>query len=127
MILMGIATGLFLAPNLRSVMSALPGQRRGIGSALVSLFLNVGLTVSLNFAIFIMSLTSPYKLITKLVSLVNPIAITSAQKAIFGESIKHTYVALAIVNGIAILPSVLQINRRRTSSNSGIEATILAE
>ena len=42
MILMGVATGLFLAPNLRSVMAALPGQRRGIGSALVSPFLKRG-------------------------------------------------------------------------------------
>jgi len=115
MILMGVATGLFLAPNLRSVMAALPGQRRGIGSALVSLFLNVGLTVSLNFAVLVMSLTAPYDLLTGLISALNPLTITLPQKAIFMESIKNTYVALAIVNGIAILPSIFQLNRRRSS------------
>lgn len=116
MILMGIATGLFLAPNLRSVMSSLPEQRRGIGSALVSLFLNVGLTVSLNFAIFIMSLTSPYNLLTNLISATNPLAIMLPQKTLFIESIKNTYIALGIVNGIAIIPSVFQLNLRPSSS-----------
>jgi EmrB/QacA subfamily drug resistance transporter len=127
MVLMGVATGLFLAPNLRSVMAALPGQRRGIGSALVSLFLNVGLTISLNFAIFVMSLTSPYDLITNLLTAAGSISITLPQRVMFIESIKNTYFALAIVNGIAILPSIFQLNLRQSLSNSRHEPVISAE
>ncbi len=112
MILMGIGTGFFLAPNLRSVMGALPMERRGVGSSLVSLFLNVGLAVSLNFAILIMSQFAPYGLITRLVSGIDPLSVTSAEKMIFIESITKTYLALAVVNAIAIIPSAIQINRK---------------
>ncbi len=112
MVLMGIATGLFLAPNLRSVMGALPMQRRGVGSALVALFLNIGLTISLNFAILIMSLTAPYELISRIVSGIGSVAVTAAQQALFMESLKSAYFVIAIVNALAIIPSVLQINKR---------------
>lgn len=111
MALMGVGTGFFLAPNLRSVMGALPMQRRGIGSALVGLFLNVGLTVSLNFAIVVMSFTAPYALITKIVTGIDSFTVTAAQQTLFMESIKNTYFVIAIVNALAILPSVFQINR----------------
>jgi hypothetical protein len=56
-----------------------------------------------------------YDPLTGLISALNPLAITLPQKAIFMESIKNTYVALAIVNGIAILPSIFQLSRRRSS------------
>lgn len=111
MTLMGVATGLFLAPNLRSVMGALPIQRRGVGSALVSLFLNIGLTVSLNLAIVIMSFTAPYALITQIVSGIGSVSVTSAQITLFMDSIKSAYFVIAILNALAIIPSVFQINR----------------
>ena len=111
MALMGVGTGLFLAPNLRSVMGALPMQRRGVGSAMVGLFLNIGLTVSLNFAIVIMSLTAPYSLITRIISQVGSASVTPSEQMLFMESIKSAYFAIAIVNALAILPSVFQVNR----------------
>ena len=49
--MLGLGTGLFVAPNLRAVMSSVPPERHGVGSALFTLFLNIGLTVSLNFAV----------------------------------------------------------------------------
>jgi EmrB/QacA subfamily drug resistance transporter len=113
MALMGVATGLFLAPNLRSVMGALPMQRRGVGSALVSLFLNIGLTISLNLAIVIMSFVAPYTLITSIISSIGSVSVTAAQQALFMDSIKFTYSIIAVVNALAIIPSVFQINRHR--------------
>ena len=112
MVLLGVGTGLFVAPNLRAVLSAVPEKRRGIGSALFSLFLNLGFTVSLNFAIFIMSLTVPYALITQILSSVNPATITLADKILFIDSLKNTYLALGIINAVAVLPSLLQITRK---------------
>lgn len=43
MVILGAGTGLFVAPNLRAVMSSVPPERHGIGSALFTLFLNIGL------------------------------------------------------------------------------------
>jgi MFS family permease len=110
MALLGIGTGLFLAPNLRGVMGSVPMQRRGIGSALVTLFLNMGLAISLNLAILVMSFTAPYSIITKIVSAINPLTISASDRILFFDSIRSTYLVLAIINAFAILPSLLQIN-----------------
>ena len=83
MVLLGLGTGLFVAPNLRAVMSSVPTERHGIGSALFALFLNIGLTVSLNFAVLIMSFTAPYNLITQILTAVNTQAISASDKALF--------------------------------------------
>jgi EmrB/QacA subfamily drug resistance transporter len=112
MILLGVGTGLFIAPNLRSIMGSVPPQRRGIGSALFTLFVNLGLTVSLNFAILIMSLTAPYDVITRIISSINPLSIPVAERLLFVESLKNTYLAFGVVNALAIVPSLLQINFR---------------
>ena len=127
MVLLGIGTGLFLAPNLRGVMGAVPEQRRGIGSAMVTLFLNIGLTVSLNLAIIVMSLTSPYELITRIISSVNPVSITAPDKILFFESLKNTYLATAIVNALAIPASLLQISRKSTRQKTEKPTIALAE
>jgi EmrB/QacA subfamily drug resistance transporter len=119
MIILGVGTGLFIAPNLRSVMGSVPQRRRGIGSALFALFVNLGLTVSLNFAIFIMSLTAPYEVITRIISAVNPKSIPMVEQLLFVESLKNTYLAFAAINALAIIPSLLQINFRKKEEKSG--------
>jgi EmrB/QacA subfamily drug resistance transporter len=110
MIIMGIGTGLFIAPNLRSVMSSMPDKRSGIGSALFALFVNLGLTLSLNIAILIMSLTAPYDVITRIISAVNPLSIPTADRLLFVESLKNTYIAFGIINTFAVVTSLLEIN-----------------
>jgi EmrB/QacA subfamily drug resistance transporter len=120
MVLLGLGTGFFLAPNLRSVMGALPMERRGIGSALVSLFLNIGLTVSLNLAIVLMSLTAPYSIITSVISAVSQTSLSATDTALFFSSLKNTYFALGIINTLAIIPSILQINRKRQQKKEKI-------
>ncbi|MGE5575454.1 MAG: MFS transporter [Ignavibacteria bacterium] len=130
MALMGVGTGFFLAPNLRSVMGARPMQRRGVGSAIVGLFLNVGLTVSLNFAIVVMSFTAPYSLITRIITGIDYVSVTASQQALFMDSIRSTYFVIAIVNALAILPSVFQINRKpknRASSSSKQPSSVTVE
>jgi EmrB/QacA subfamily drug resistance transporter len=107
MVLLGVGTGLFVAPNLRAVMSSVPTERHGIGSALFTLFLNIGLTVSLNLTVVIMSLTAPYDLITQIISAVNPASIPAAGRALFVASLKNTYFAFAIINTIAIIPAAI--------------------
>ncbi len=121
MVILGVGTGLFLAPNLRGVMGALPAQRRGTGSAMVTLFLNIGLTVSLNVAIVVMSLTAPYNLITRLVSANNPISLPASERLVFFNSLRNTYLATAIINALAIPPTILQISGglRRLQTKAG--------
>ena len=107
MVTLGIGTGLFVAPNLRAVMSSVPPERHGIGSALFTLFLNIGLTVSLNLAVLVMSFTAPYNLITQIITAANPQSIPPGGIALFLASLKNTYFAFAIVNTLALIPAVI--------------------
>jgi EmrB/QacA subfamily drug resistance transporter len=107
MVTLGVGTGLFVAPNLRAVMSSVPIERHGIGSALFTLFLNIGLTVSLNLAVLVMSFTAPYSLITQIITAVNPQSIPSGGIVLFLDSLKNTYFVFAIINGLALVPAII--------------------
>ena len=116
MVLLGFGTGLFVAPNLRAVMSSVPMERRGVGSALFTLFLNIGLTVSLNLTVLIMSLTAPYDLITRIISAANPASIPATGITLFTESLKNTYFAFAIINSLALIPAVIGGRTKKTEN-----------
>jgi hypothetical protein len=93
-------------------MASVPANGRGIGSALFTLFVNLGLTVSLNLAILVMSVTAPYDVITRIISAVNPLSISVGDRLLFVESLKNAYIAFGIINGLAIVASLLQIRRK---------------
>jgi MFS family permease len=117
MVLLGVGTGLFVAPNLRAVMSSVPIERHGIGSALFTLFLNIGLTVSLNLTVVILSLTAPYDLITQIIGAANSTSISAAGRALFVASLKNTYFAFAIINSIAIIPALIGGRIKKTDKS----------
>jgi EmrB/QacA subfamily drug resistance transporter len=106
LVLFGVSMGFFSSPNMSAVMTACPADERGVGSALRSTFLNVGFAVSLNLAILIMSLTIPYTLVTQVAS--GYTATLSIGKEMFLQSLKTTYLWLAFVNALALIPSILR-------------------
>jgi hypothetical protein len=59
-----------------------------------------------------MSLTAPYDVMTRIISAVNPLTIPTADRLLFVESLRNTYLAFGIINTFAILASLLQINFR---------------
>ena len=104
--LFGASIGLFSSPNMSSVISAVPINRRGIGSAVRSTFLNVGMAFSLNLAILIISFTIPYALVTQIASgYANSL---DSEKALFMEGLQSAYLWLAGLNALAIVPSFLR-------------------
>ncbi|HLN89164.1 MAG TPA: MFS transporter [Candidatus Binatia bacterium] len=117
MVLLGMGTGLFVAPNLRAVMSSVPIERRGVGSALFILFLNIGLTVSLNLTVLIMSLTAPYDLITRILVAANPQSIPTSGIALFVDSLKNTYLVFAVINAMAIIPAIVGSRTKKTENS----------
>jgi EmrB/QacA subfamily drug resistance transporter len=108
MMLLGAGIGLFISPNISSIMGSVPIQRRGIASAFRATFFNVGFTISLNLAVLIMTFTVPYSTVTKIISSTNVIFIPEADKVLFAEGLKNTYLWLAVLNTAAIPPSVLR-------------------
>lgn len=121
MILVGIGMGLFVSPNISSIMSSVPGNRRGIASALRATFFQVGYVISLNAAVLIMTFVIPYQTITQVISAVNPIAITPADKLLFMKALSTAYFWLAIVNTAAIPPSILRSSRTNKAKRTVLE------
>jgi MFS family permease len=108
MIIVGGGMGLFASPNMSSIMSSVPENRRGIASALRATFFQVGFVISLNAAVLIMTFVIPYERITEVISAINPIAIPESEKLLFLKGLDSAYFWLATINLAAIVPSVFR-------------------
>ncbi|HYU06223.1 MAG TPA: MFS transporter [Thermoplasmata archaeon] len=113
--LFGAGLGFFASPNISSIMGSVPAERRGIASGFRATFFNIGYTVSLNLAILIMTFTVRYDLVTQILSSGDPGAISSAERLLFAQGIRTTYLWLAGLNTIAILPSLFRGRRAAPS------------
>jgi EmrB/QacA subfamily drug resistance transporter len=119
MMLFGAGIGIFGSPNMSSIMGSVPPKRRGIGSALRATFFNVGFATSLNLAILIMSLVVPYALITFVIS-PGTTVVTKSEQMMFLNGMKTAYLWLAVLNAIAVIPSILRgrgLKGRETSAS----------
>jgi len=114
MAILGVGLGTFVSPNISSVMSSVPAIRRGVASGLRATFFNVGFAISLNLAVSIMTVTAPYLVVTKIISSLNPMDVSRADRVLFIRGLSNTYLWLAIINLAAIPPSVLRGGRGQT-------------
>jgi MFS family permease len=108
MMMIGAGMGLFVSPNISSIMSSVPEMERGIASAFRATFFQVGFVTSLNVAVLTMTFVIPYKTITDVISAVNPVTISESDRLLFLEGLRTAYSWLAIINIAAIAPSVLR-------------------
>ncbi len=110
MMVLAAGSGAFVSPNTSAVMGSVPPHRRGIASAVRGTLFNVGLTVSLNLAILLMASVAPYSLISQVIAS-NGTSVTASSTRVFVEAIQKTYIWLAVINGTAIVPSLLRGRR----------------
>ncbi|MDV3276993.1 MAG: MFS transporter [Nitrososphaerales archaeon] len=111
LVICGFGMGLFSSPNMSSVMGSVPGPRRGVASGLRATFFNVGLTLSFNVVILVMTFFLPYSLITSIISSTNISSIASSARVLFADGLDKAYLVLAVVNTVAIIPSLLRGRR----------------
>jgi EmrB/QacA subfamily drug resistance transporter len=119
----GIGTGLFGSPNMSSLMGAVPPERRGIASAFRSIMFSIGFTLSLNLAILLMATVIPYGLLSQIIT-EQVAGLTDANKLLFLNAMKTTYLWLAGINTLAIVPSVLRGKRVVNAPLSPAEAAL---
>src|SRR5438876_1222423 len=110
LILFGAGLGFFASPNISSIMGSVPPERRGIASGFRATFFNVGYTISLNLAILITTFTVPYALVTQVIGS-GGTGISEADRILFAQGLNTTYLSLAGLNTLAILPSMLRGRR----------------
>ncbi len=119
MMIFGTGLGIFASPNMSSIMGAVPSERRGIASAFRATFFNVGFVISLNLAILIMTFTIPYSQVSAIISAANPGALPASETDAFVAALRNAYLWMAVINSIAIVPSMLRGQRSRTNGASG--------
>jgi len=120
MILLGVATSMFLAPNVSYSMTPVPPQRRGVAASVRSTFFNVGLTVSLNLVVLIMTFTVPYSIVTAVISSVGAVVIPTMYRSLFMAGLKSAYLWLAVLNALALVPVYLSISKAHDVVSSSI-------
>jgi hypothetical protein len=102
-----------------SIMGSVPGERRGIASALRAVFFSTGSVISINFAILVMTLTVPYRIVSGVMT--SSISITAAETALFSGGISNAYLWMAGINALAIIPSLLRGKRVKATEQLKME------
>jgi len=115
----GAGMGLFVSPNMSSIMGSVPAHRRGVASGLRATFFNVGFTLSFNIVILVLSLYVPYSTITNIISSSQGTSVTLGDKAVFSNGLDSVFLVLAVINTVAIVPSLLRGRRTSNDDTSG--------
>ncbi len=119
LIIGGAGMGLFMSPNMSSIMGSVPPHRRGVASGLRATFFNIGFTVSFNIVILVLAFFVPYSLITSVISSSSGLPPSSYDRLAFSNGLDNVYLILAAINTLAIVPSLLRGKRAAANSNTG--------
>lgn len=105
LMLLGVGSGMWVSPNVSSIMGSVPANRRGIASAFRMTMGNIGDTLSFGIAILLMTFAIPYN---ELNSLIDSYAVPGAVvigKLQFIHGFQLVALVLACVNALAIYPA----------------------
>ena len=98
MIIAGIGGGLFVAPNVASIMNATPAPRRGVAAGMSSTLINAGFLLSLGIAFAVMASSVPSTVLQEIFSgsavAVSPLIINNFVGALHGLFILMGFVSL---------------------------------
>ena len=124
---LGAGTGLWVSPNISSIMGSVPANRRGIASAFRITLSNIGDTASFGLAVLIMTLVIPYGALNSLVlgyTLPGQIAI-GKQEFIMGFQLAA--LVLAAINTVAIIPATFTRNKPASFEKVGTKISRIGE
>jgi MFS family permease len=108
LILLGVGNGMFIAPNISSIMRSVPANRRGVASGFRTTMFNVCGTVSTGLAILLITTGIPYSVFSSLLRSMNPSALGRLPEQEFINGFKVASFVFGIINTGAIIPSVLR-------------------
>jgi EmrB/QacA subfamily drug resistance transporter len=108
LILLGVGNGMFVAPNISSIMGSVPANRRGVASGFRTTMFNIGGTASAGLAILLITTGIPYSVFSGLLRSMNPSALGRVPEQEFINGFKVASFVFGIINTGAIIPSVLR-------------------
>jgi EmrB/QacA subfamily drug resistance transporter len=107
MILAGIGGGMFVAPNISSIMNASPAARRGIAAGISSTMITTGFLLSLGVAFVIMATTMPLSTLQAIFAGL-PVAANELNVNLFMDAMHKMFLLMAGVSLIAAIPSSMR-------------------
>jgi EmrB/QacA subfamily drug resistance transporter len=111
MILTGIGGGMFVAPNISSIMNASPVVRRGIASGMSSTMVTAGFLLSLGIAFAIIAGSMPLSTVQAIFAGL-PIAANALNVNLFMDAMHKIFLMVAIISLVAAIPSSMRGPRK---------------
>ena len=108
LVLLGIGSGMFVSPNISSIMRSVPPNRRGVASAFRTTMFNVGGTASAGLAILLITTAIPYDTFSNLLRSPDPRAFGEMPEQAFVNGFRSAAFVLACINTLAIIPSLMR-------------------
>src|SRR5438132_437295 len=109
MILAGIGGGLFIAPNVASIMNSVPIVRRGVAAGMSATLFNVGFLVSLGLAFAIMASRMPLPVMQAIFAGL-PIPQGQVEIGSFMDAFHQIFVAIAGISLFGAIPAAVRRN-----------------
>lgn len=105
---MGWGNGMFTPPNLKAIMSSVPANRVGVASGFRNTMFQIGSTTSYGLIILFITFGIPYNAFSMLLQGSLPQSLISVAKQEFFNGFRIAALILAVIDAIAILPSVMR-------------------
>ena len=115
-ILYGAAFSMFVAPSTSWGMGPVPPGTRGVAASLRSTLWNLGLAVSLNLAVLIMTFIVPFGTLSAVISSGNTGFVSLADRTLFLGGIRASYLWLGLLNLCTLIPIAWATRKSRTKS-----------
>jgi EmrB/QacA subfamily drug resistance transporter len=114
MIFAGIGSGLFIAPNVASIMNSVPVLRRGVAAGMSSTMFNVGFLVSLGLAFAIMASRIPLSVLQAIFA---GLTATLSQIQLDGFMVAF-HLIFWVIAGISLVGAILTSIRRSSRAET---------
>ncbi len=109
MVLSGAGNGMFVAPNIASIMNSVQPTRRGVASGMASLIYNVGSLFSVSLIFVVLATSVPR---VELQSLFAGLPVQGGvNDKVFGRGVSLVYLLMGAFNFAALVPSSLRLRR----------------
>ena len=106
MIIAGIGGGMFVAPNVASIMNATPAERRGVASGMSSTLINAGFLLSLGMAFAVMAASVPTAVLQQIFS-GSKVSISSGVLDRFTSSLHDLFLLMGFISLFAAVPAYM--------------------
>jgi len=108
MVVSGIGGGMFVAPNISSIMNATPVTRRGVASGMSATLVTTGALLSLAMVFVVLATSIPLNVLQAVFAGETPGGSNASNIALFVGPMHTTFLIMGVMSLVAVIPSALR-------------------